>query len=153
MKIEVANRMALGQAIKAIEAQFHATGYCDITLLGERRKLEQNALFWVWCRQVAKQEDQGRTERDVAADAKLEWGFEIRRRDDTEFDDLLTKTIDKVLFAGRREMAHALAKEIECTSRMDKKQMYELLERMQAHYAQHAGIILEWKDKPKRKVK
>lgn len=145
MRQQVSNKMALERVCEALRAAFADTGYLDVSWQGERRKLSQNALYWVWCRDVAKARDDDTTERDVDSEMKMEYGFEIRRRNDHEFDELLASTIDKVLHAGRYEMAHALAKEIHCTSRLDKASMTELLEKMQAHWMQRAGIHLEAK--------
>lgn len=132
MRHSIDNKLALNTAFESISAEFAKTGYVEITTRGERRSLDANAIFWVWCRQIAKKRDDGTDERDVAAEVKLLKAFTIRRADDPEFDELLTKTIDKWWPEKNMwEPAVMLAKEIECTSRLSKGQMSRVLEWMQ----------------------
>lgn len=132
MRVSVDNKLALQAAFTQITAEFAKTGYLEISTTGKKRSLDSNALFWVWCREIAKARDDGTDERDVAAEVKLLKGFAIRRADDPEFDELLTKTIDKWWPEKNMwEPAVMLAKEIECTSRLSKEQMSKVLEWMQ----------------------
>lgn len=144
MIITADNRLALNRVMQAVQQAFAKDGYVRVSITGKRRTLDASALYWVWMREVAKAEDQGRTERDIDADMKLEYGFTIRRANDADFDDLLAKTIDKLIYADRYDMAHALAKEIHCTSQMDTEQMRSYLEKIQHHYGA-LGIYLETK--------
>lgn len=144
MRYPCDNRLALDSAIVHIRSEFEHSGFIEISTTGKRRSLDSNALFWVWCREIAKARDDGTDERDVAAEVKLLKAFSIRRADDPEFDELLAKTIDKWWPEKNMwEPAVMLAKEIECTSRMSKGQMHELLEWMQLHFWQAMQIRLE----------
>lgn len=144
MRMRCDNILALQSAFRHIEADFKASGYVEITTTGKRRSLDQNAIFYAWCRQVAEARDDGTSEYDVAAEVKLLKAFSVRRKDDAEFDELLAKTIDKWWpQKSMWEPAVALAKEIECTSRLAKEQMSEVLTWMQLHYWQAMQIRLE----------
>lgn len=146
MRVSVDNKLALQTAFVQITAEFAKTGYLEISTTGKRRSQTQNDCFWPWCREIARVRDDGTDERDVAAEVKLLKAFSIRRADDPEFDELLTKTIDKWWPEKNMwEPAVMLAKEIECTSRLSKEQMSKVLEFMQLHYWQAMQIRLEAK--------
>lgn len=146
MKYRCDNRMAFDAALAAMTAEFTKAGYLEISTSGRKRSLDQNAMFYSWCREIAKARDDGTDERDVAAEIKLLKGFGLRRANDPAFDELLSKTIDKWWPEKNMwEPAVALAKEIECTSHLDKATMSKLLEWVQLWAWEAVQIRLEAK--------
>lgn len=144
MKFRCDNKLALQSAFDQIAASFAKTGYVEITTTGKRRTNQQNDCYWPWCRQIAEARDDGTSEYDVDAEVKLEKGFSLRRAHDAEFDELLTRTIDKLWPAGGRyDLAHDLAKEMSGPSKLDADSFSRLLEWMQLHFFQGMGIRLE----------
>lgn len=146
MQIKADNRLVLEQALSSIREMFGKTGFVVVTATGKRRSLDQNALYWTWCRQVSKIMSDGSDERDVDATCKLMKGFSLRRADDPEFDELMSRTIDKLWPENQRwDLAHSLAKEIHCTSRLPAKAMSAYMEWMQLHWWGALQIRLESK--------
>lgn len=144
MRFRIDNRPALESAFKQIAATLKVTGYIEITTNGKRRSGRQNDCYWPWCREIAAARDDGTSEYDVDAEVKLAKAFALRREDDHEFDELLTRTIDKLWpSGGRYDLAHDLAKEMQCTSKLSAEKMSKLLEWMQMHYWSAMRLRLE----------
>ena len=108
----------------------------DITIHGEKRSLDQNALQYAWYAQIAK--EKGDSVKNVRCFCKLHYGVPILRSD-SFFNEKYTKLIlNRYSYEEKLELMEWLP----VTSLMLKSQESQYLSDMQNHFAEE-GIILE----------
>lgn len=108
----------------------------DITIHGDKRSLDQNALQHVWYNQIAKAMHQ--TPKEVRQYCKLHFGIGIMRSD-SYFNETYAALIkDRFSYPEKLQLMDWLP----VTSLMTKTQETQYLETVQQHFAEQ-GIILE----------
>lgn len=127
--IEIVKRLLLQKTRREAKTVLASVGsaYAGLTAqLIERmhfdRTLDQNALHWTWCGEVAKH--RGETKEDVHREAKLSIGCPILYRDNEKFAAFYRNTL-----APRDRDARLAAMDfIDVTSVMTTKQMTEFMD-------------------------
>ncbi|MDQ3287657.1 MAG: hypothetical protein M3Q42_05230 [Pseudomonadota bacterium] len=134
---------ALSRFIGDIRTEWNAHKFLRVMWkVGKERSLDQNAISHVWYSQIVKElrEDD---ELGVKRWCKLHFGVPILRAEDPDFRKFYDLAIKPHLDYEQKLLA---MDHVPVTSLMTKAQLSTYLKKMQDHYREERGVILDFPD-------